>query len=224
MPLNKSQGNMYEWASHTHSHLRGQCPHGCAYCYVQAHERRWHTGAFAGPLRFNEEELTVNYGRGRVIFIEHQNDLFADDVPPNWISDILAHCCRYPGNVYVFQSKNPRRMLNGEWKFPAIRFMGTTIESDMSHPAMGKAPPPDQRFVAGLDFVTIEPVMKFSESFGWKVARLRPRWVNIGADSKGNNLREPGQTELLELVHTLMNCSVPVHRKTNLARLLGEPR
>lgn len=39
MALTKSKGNMYPWVTHTHTHLRGECPHGCRYCYVQAMER-----------------------------------------------------------------------------------------------------------------------------------------------------------------------------------------
>jgi hypothetical protein len=34
MPLKKSEGNMYPWVTHTHSHLAGACPHECK-CYVQ---------------------------------------------------------------------------------------------------------------------------------------------------------------------------------------------
>lgn len=32
MSLKKSKGNMYDWVSHTHSHLSGKCGHQCGYC------------------------------------------------------------------------------------------------------------------------------------------------------------------------------------------------
>lgn len=41
MPLNRSTGNMFSWVTHTRTHLGGQCPHQCSYCYVQAIERRF---------------------------------------------------------------------------------------------------------------------------------------------------------------------------------------
>lgn len=32
--LNKARSNMYRWVTHTHTHLGGQCPRECCYCFV----------------------------------------------------------------------------------------------------------------------------------------------------------------------------------------------
>ena len=69
MPLNKSKGNMYKFVSHTHSHLGGECPHKCIYCYVDSFRHR--VPKYQGELRLIEKELEVNYGKGKAIFIEH---------------------------------------------------------------------------------------------------------------------------------------------------------
>jgi DNA repair photolyase len=106
MPMSKQKGQMYDWVTHMHSHLRGQCPHECDYCYTQ-HMRC--ARFYQGELKLNEKELKQNYGDGNIVFIEHMNDLFAEDVPEDFVRKILEHCGRYPRNQYVFQTKNPYR-------------------------------------------------------------------------------------------------------------------
>jgi protein gp37 len=85
---------------------------------------------YSGPPRLLEKELEVDYGRrwheGLVIFIEHMNDLFAGGVPDRWIHQIIAHCRRYPGNQYVWQTKNPVRALSF-MPFTNNDVIGTTI-------------------------------------------------------------------------------------------------
>ncbi|MFH1731124.1 MAG: DUF5131 family protein [Planctomycetota bacterium] len=227
MALRKSSGNMYPWCGFMHSHLRGRCPHGCSYCYVQAHERRWGTGAFAGVLRCRESEFAVNYGSGKTIFIEHQNDLFAEDVHEAIVDRVLRHCSSYPENVYVFQTKNPARVPQFARRLPPIRFLGATIESDLHHSrVMGAAPSPSQRLVScfGFDFITIEPVLAFSPAFAARISGAAPKWVNIGADSKGHNLPEPLAEDLREFIAGLGARGVRILNKSNLGRILGEPQ
>jgi len=76
MSLKKSNGNMYPWVTHTHSHLGGECPHACTYCYVD-NPRFGRPAKYTGPIRLLEDEFKVNYGTGRTIFVENCNDLFA---------------------------------------------------------------------------------------------------------------------------------------------------
>ena len=94
MSLKKSKGNMYDWVSHTHSHLIGKCPHECGYCYVQAMAKRFpemHKRYSGEEITIDESELDINYGKGKLIFIEHMNDLFADAVDGGIIDAILCH-------------------------------------------------------------------------------------------------------------------------------------
>ncbi len=62
MSLTKAKGNMYEWCSHTHSYLRGKCPHGCTYCYVQAMCARFPNmrKRYSGQVEFDHEQLNVH--------------------------------------------------------------------------------------------------------------------------------------------------------------------
>lgn len=231
MPLTKSKGNMYPWVTHTHSHLGGECSHACGYCYVQAMEKRFKSGRYAGPLRLISEEFKVKYGYGRTIFIEHCNDLFAYEVPREMIMSILNHCRAYPGNTYVFQTKNPRKMAEYIRHMPEEVIIGTTIESNIRYGAMGDAPSPEERATcmhviacAYPDsikrFVTIEPVMDFDvEPFADMIVKCSPFFVNLGADSKNSQLPEPSIEKIKALVAALHDHGIELIEKHNLERL-----
>lgn len=231
MPLKKSHGNMYDWVTHMHSHLAGECPHRCGYCYV-GRGRGGRPPRYVGNVRIIKEEMMVNYGAGKTIFIEHMSDMFAEGVPTQFVRVILAHCQAFPNNTYVFQTKDPARALsfylNG--KFPREFMIGTTIETNFD--TLTGAPEPRFRLAAikawkalgAHTFVTIEPVMKFDSRYfpGWFTTGDGPDFVNIGADSKGSGLSEPTAADIRELLNRLADAGVKVRRKTNLERILGK--
>lgn len=231
MGLKRATGNMYDWVTHTHSHLAGKCPHECSYCYVQAMAKRFSMDRYSGPVRLVESELAVNYGAGRTIFVEHMNDLFAEPVETDWIGAVVDHCHRYPGNTYVFQTKAPARMALWWNRLPADVILGTTIEATghvsgtAPHPdwridgmkALGKLRPDDARFV------TIEPIQEpldVAQMLGW-LADIRPDFVNIGADSKGHGLNEPAAAKVVDLLSGIQRLGIELRQKRNLARLLN---
>lgn len=232
MPLTKSKGNMYSWCSHTHSHLAGECPHRCSYCYVQAMARRFPDRLLRakGELRLIEEEFAVRYGSGKTIFVEHMNDLFAEAVPTEWIHRILGHCVSWPSNVYVFQTKDPERLLGFLGRLPSQVLIGTTIESNRwMKDFMGNAPIPMCRASAMIKipsyrdtFVTIEPIIDFDLDvmLDW-MEGIRPLFVNIGADSKGSNLPEPSADKILALIDGIKALGIEIRQKSNLERLLN---
>jgi DNA repair photolyase len=233
MTLVKSRGNMYPWVTHMHSHLGGECPHKCSYCYVQ--KNRFGVPAkYQGELRLVESELFVNYGSGKTIFIEHMGDLFAEGVPAEFIEKILNHCREYQCNTYVFQTKNPARMSYFGYSFPENIIIGTTIESTFNLQNISKAPSPENRFRAFKKvkdtllskplktFVTIEPVIRFNlpKLVAWLIV-LEPDFVNIGADSKGGNLPEPTGDEVWDLIIAIKAQGIEIREKHNLNRLFG---
>jgi DNA repair photolyase len=229
MSLNKSKGNMYPWVSHTHSHLGGECSHKCAYCYVD-NPRFGRPERYKGQLRIVEKELDVNYGSDKTIFIEHQNDLFAEDVPQEFINKVLNHCFNYPNNTYVFQTKNPARFLTMDALFPNRSILGTTIETNRDISKYSKAPAPIERFRAMLalktrKFITIEPVMDFDVDIlaEW-IARINPEFLNLGADSKNHNLPEPTIEKIEALVKKLKEYGIELREKHNLKRLTATPQ
>jgi DNA repair photolyase len=232
--LNKSVGNMYPWVSHTHAHLGGECPHKCKYCYVEGQGDK-RPENFSGPLRLLEEEFSVCYDRRTlekaggiwpgVIFIEHCNDMFCEDVSPEFIRRILAHCNTFPENEYVFQTKNPLRYARVSG-YPENSIFGCTIETNRVIPGMSTAPDPEKRAWAMrvLDqprkFITIEPVLDFDVDIlaEW-IADIRPEFLNLGADSKNHGLPEPSVEKIMALVDKLKEYGIELREKHNLERL-----
>ena len=227
MPLTKSKGNMYPWVTHTHSHLSGKCSHECSYCYVRAMAERFPVMAerYSGQVRLIEPEFEVKYGSGRTIFIEHMNDLFAADVPEDMIAAVLSHCDQHPDNTYVFQTKNPARMVEWEGSLPSGSIIGTTIESNRDY-QVSKAPLVADRIQAIQEikghrrFITIEPVLDFDVvPLAEMISSVNPWFVNLGADSKNRGLPEPTVEKIMLLVEELKSRGIDLREKSNLSRL-----
>lgn len=226
MSLKKSEGNMYPWVTHSHAHLGGECPHKCVYCYVD-NPRFGRPEKYTGDIRLIEKEFKTNYGKNKTIFIENCNDMFAKEVPTEFINKIIRHCLEWPNNIYVFQTKNPARYNDFLSIIPENSMLGTTIETNRDIPDVGKAPSPKERMEAmtGLDskyirFVTIEPILDFDVDILAKwVLDINPKFLNIGADSKDHNLAEPTIEKILELVEKIRVGGIEVREKHNMQRL-----
>jgi DNA repair photolyase len=233
MSIKKSKGQMYSWVSHVHSHLGGECPHKCSYCYV-GKSRFGRPERYTGPLRFLGVEEFENYGQRRRIFIEHMNDMFAVAALSPWIDRILAHCRRYPENEYIFQTKNPERVARFLTLFPKTFMVGTTVETNRGlDNSITLAPQPVERIrdidrlkVYGVRvFITIEPIMDFDPvEFAGMIISVNPEFINIGADSKGCELKEPSAVKILQFIDILKSAGVTIKKKTNLERLIGRAK
>ncbi len=231
MPLKEARGNMYGFVTHTKGYLKGPCLHGCTYCCIRKMVERY--GKTQGLLWFDMKELKENLGRGKIIFICYNNDLFAEEIPADWIALVLDHCRKYPENTYLFQSKNPARMLAlglGQWK---NAILATTVETDredyVTRWKITQAPAPLERLsvlmkaqTMGKKLVTIEPVMDFTTSFVDRLIAHHPDMVAIGADSKRCNLVEPEPWEIKSLAEDLRMVGIKVFIKGNLKRLVKD--
>jgi DNA repair photolyase len=222
MGLNKSKGNMYEFVTHTWNTIKGLCPHGCTYCYM----KNW---GKQRPVRFDEDELRTNLGSGNFIFVGSSCDVFANKIPERWIIDTMSHCRKFVNNRYLFQSKNPIRMLGQVTTQPSKTVVCTTIETNRWMPEIMKdSPTPEHRAYAmsgfSIDrFVTIEPVIDFDlDELVRLVKVVNPKQVNIGADSGRNGLPEPSADKVLALIDALKEFTT-ISQKRNLKRLLAAP-
>lgn len=223
--MKKENGNMYEWAKPWNP-LGGECPHKCGYCSTQSLMRYPGVKAkYSGPLKLYDEVLRKCPATDKTIFVVGQNDLFAKEVPSEWILKVLQGCKAWE-NVYLFQSKNPERFIEFRDHFPPETILCTTIESNRKYDVMGPTPHPRSRslmmsLIRGFTKqVTIEPVIDFDlEEMVALIKRVNPVSVNIGADSKGHNLPEPSREKLLALIDELKKFTV-IDQKRNLTRLL----
>jgi DNA repair photolyase len=213
--LNESKGNMYDFVTHTWNTVKGECPHGCSYCYMH----RW---GKQKPVRFDEKELKTDLGSGNFIFVGSSCDMFAKDIPDEWIKKTLEYCGKFD-NKYLFQTKNPG---NVDIDLPAGSVVCVTLETNRWYPEiMVNSPRPSERFVYLQDerhplYITVEPIMDFDlDTFVQYLTSLGVMQINIGADTGNNHLPEPPKEKILELITELSKFTT-VHQKSNLKRLL----
>jgi DNA repair photolyase len=182
------------------------------------------------PIRFDYKELKTDLGSGNFIFVGSSCDLFADAIPVEWIKKTLKHCEKFD-NKYLFQSKNPWRILDfiDACVISDKSVVCTTMETNRYYPEiMGGCPVVSQRSFAMHEiskviktYITIEPIMDFDlEEFIITLKNCNPTQVNIGADSGNNNLPEPSKEKLLDLIEALKEFTV-IDQKRNLNRLLN---
>lgn len=226
MALNESKGNMYSWITHTWNTVKGECPHGCTYCYMH----RW---GKQRPVRFDESELKTDLGSGNFIFVGSSCDLFANGIDRDWITKTLNHCSKFD-NTYLFQSKNTGNMYRYIPLLPLKSRLCTTFETNRWMPEIMKdSPKPINRLQWAYAFrdhlmkkqdfelyITMEPIMDFDIGpVVQMLSQCKPIQVNIGADSGNNHLPEPSKGKLLELIAELKRFTV-IDQKRNLNRLL----
>lgn len=228
MSLNSVKGNMYNWVTATRNYLAGECNHFCKYCYVNNLKERFPNikKRYSGEIRLLEKELNKKEGSGKTIFVQDMSDLFAENVPKEFILKILAHCKAYPNNKYIFQTKNPKRFKIFRKRFPHQTFLGITLETNRDSPSKAdstikRANDFSHEMLYGFNkFVTLEPLIDFDlKKFVNMIKKIKPEFVNIGADSKKNNLNEPDGNKVRKLIDSLKQFT-DVRIKDNLYRIL----
>lgn len=216
MGLNFSKGNMYEFVTHTFNTIKGECYHDCSYCYM----KRW---GKLNPVRFDKKELKTDLGNGNFIFVGSSCDMWAKNIPEDWIQRTLDHCSKYD-NSYLFQTKNPQNLKRDLIPNSSVC---VTLETNRHYPEiMNNCPTPEQRveqmkLIKHPLYITIEPIMDFDlPEFVEMLKSCEAIQINIGADSGRNKLPEPPKEKVLELVNELQKFTT-IHNKANLKRILN---
>lgn len=224
MNLNISNGNMYEFVTHTGNAIKGKCEHDCSYCYMKKYQYQ-----NENPVKLVEKELWVGMGTDKVVFVGSITDMFAKNVKSEDIKRVLDHCLQYNKNAYLFQSKNPARFL--EFKDHRIferSILCTTIETNRYYKEfMGNCPTIEERVnamekLSKLGFriyITIEPIMDFDLDILLEyIKRCNPIQVNIGKNSyRSVVLSEPKKGKTIEFINEL-NKFTRVEIKDNLKK------
>ena len=211
--LNPRKGDMYKFVNYTWNPIKGKCLHDCSYCYMKQ------INPNANPPRLAEYELNTDLGCGRSIFIGSSTDMFAEDIPSEWIARVLDYCYQNSNmllpNAYLLQSKNPKRFLEFI-NHPIMErvIFCTTIETNRFYPKiMNNAPKIGERVEAMEEIarlgrstmVTAEPLMQFDhEEMVSFIRKCKPKLVNIGRNScRRTVLPEPAQEEVRLLIAEL---------------------
>ena len=109
---------------------------------------------------------------------------------------------------------------------PPNYILGCTIETNRNIPKISKAPKTVERaramncLTGQRRFITIEPVLDFDVDIlaDW-IRRINPEFLNLGADSKNNNLPEPTIEKIVGLTEKLKEYGIELREKHNLSRL-----
>ncbi len=222
--LNISKGNMYKFVTHTWNPIKGKCWHNCNYCYMSKLLPN------AKEPRLDWEEFNENLGERNKIFIGSSTDIFAKDIPSEWITKVMDYCyqanSKGQNNIFLLQSKNPKRFLEFI-EHPIIKrcIFCTTLETNRYYPEiMRNAPKIEERVeameeISRLEFpalITAEPLMQFDhDEFLSLIKRCKPRWVNIGRNTARDvKLPEPKREEVKKLIADL-EMFTKVHQKSN---------
>ena len=103
--LNIRKGNMYDFIKYTWNPIKGKCLHDCSYCYMKQ------INPNATQPRIAEFEFETDLGKGNSIFIGSSTDMFAENIPSEWIVRVLDFCLQRNNpekpNTFLLQSKNP---------------------------------------------------------------------------------------------------------------------
>lgn len=226
MALNLQKGNMYGFVTHTWNTVKGKCPHNCAYCYMHQFPQK--------DMRFDKKELDTYLKTEKIIFVGSSCDMWADDVPSEWIKSTVVHCAKHPRNEYLFQSKNPIRFLEiKNYMRPKNIILATTLETNRDDLAGEYSDAPtisarvNQMVQVKEEFdcrimITIEPIMDLDPGpMVDLIELLKPQQINIGADSKQHNLPEPSQDTVYDLINRLEVLNYNLILKKNLKRLIN---
>lgn len=210
---------MYNFVTDTWNPIKGECEHGCSYCYMKKNKQK--------PLYLDEQDLETDLDIRKFIFVGSSTDMFAPSVPREWIKKVLEKCRQY-ANKYLFQTKNPARLLTFINNFPLATTFCTTIESNRFYfEYMGKTPDPKHRARVMEEInsrgiktmVTVEPIMDFDlGTFVKMLKAMHPQQINIGADSTRCGLPHPPKVKTLALI-TELEKFTKVHIKDNLYKI-----
>jgi DNA repair photolyase len=225
MILNKSKGNMFDFVDGTWNPIKGSCLHDCTYCFM----KKWGLNRLKPP-RLVDAEMKKDLGENNYIFICSSTDIFAKNIPNDWLLNIFCKAIGYR-NKYLVQTKNPERILKHLSDLIPQKFiLSTTIETNYFFPEnMKNSPMPNERahYMALIPkeyrrMVTIEPIMKFDlTELVAMVMSFNPDQINIGADSCGHCLPEPSARETQKLIEVLRKYK-DVVIKHNLKRILKQ--
>jgi len=111
-----------QWATHSWNVTHG-CSNvsaGCWNCYARKMARRM-AGRFGYPpapdyfkptIREDRLQEPYSWKKPRVVFVSSMGDLFHEDIPADFITQVFDVMADTPNHIYMVLTKRPERMLN----------------------------------------------------------------------------------------------------------------
>lgn len=202
------------------------CNFLCIYCdkSFQKQMRRQMRRCFKCYLytpHFHPERLN-RLPNSKIIFVCGFSDVA--HAKEEWLEQILEVIEQNTSKTFYIQTKDPA--VYQKFDFPDNVLKGVTLETNLDkyhspslfvdYESISKAPKPSERIkrISEVDYITVEPVLDFSEEFASIIAEFSPIFVYIGYDNHNCHLPEPTVKKTVELTEELKRRKVEVIEKT----------
>jgi protein gp37 len=136
-----AQGSGIEWTESTWNPVTGcsKISPGCKHCYAERMAERLqamgqpnYRNGFALTLQPQMLELPLRWKKPQTIFVNSMSDLFHDDVPLSYISEVFDVMGRASWHRFQVLTKRSERLasLTSQLKWAANVWMGVSVEND----------------------------------------------------------------------------------------------
>ena len=204
----------------------GPCHYNCygGGCWATGLKERNDWEKYKGEYRIHLPALKVKFKPDDFVFACDMIDIGLPEIPEEVVKDLLQFISQYNPVKFLLLTKNPQFYDKYRWAIPENVTIGATIESDIHYPELSGAPHPDDRFDmmnwVGFyrddlpRFVSVEPILKFTEEFAGKLLALEPWAIAVGYYNHDCKLPEPTLKETEAVIDYLEFEEVTVYHKT----------
>ena len=185
-----SDRSAIEWTDSTWNPVTGctKVSPGCAHCYAESITLRFKRGGPYLPgkatIELHPERLDIpgRWKKPRRVFVNSMSDLFHEEVPFEFISEIFQSMIRNDQHIYQVLTKRPERMVDylswsGERYWPDHVWAGVSVENqywaERRIPLLAKIP-------AKVRFLSVEPLIK---EVDLRQYLEHIQWVIVGGES-----------------------------------------
>ena len=185
-----SDRSAIEWTDSTWNPVTGctKVSPGCAHCYAESITLRFKRGGPYLPgkatIELHPERLDIpgRWKKPRRVFVNSMSDLFHEEVPFEFISEIFQSMICNDQHIYQVLTKRPERMVDylrwsGERHWPDHVWVGVSVENqywvERRIPLLAKIP-------AKVRFLSVEPLIK---EVDLRQYLEHIQWVIVGGES-----------------------------------------
>lgn len=205
------------------------CPFRCSYCWARSLINKFPKGnlgkKYTGPYRIHhgrQKAITQKFNSGDFVAVQLMSDIGV--IPSNVITPVFDKIRDQHETQFLLLTKSNQFYKEHMHEIPTNCVCGITMETDRKIPVnISIAPEPLKRlddlvwlkcnYPDMKTFVSIEPIMDFTEELVEKIKKAEPWAVAVGYDNYMNKLPEP-PLERTEFLIKELECFTKVYRKT----------
>jgi len=210
-------GNMFSFITKTWNPIAGgPCPFNCykGGCWATKLKKQHDWDKYKGKWRIHETQIGRKFKPGEFVFVCDMIDIGAPDIPAEVVDRVLDAIRGQPQVQFLLLTKGDKFYVDYMHDIPDNCVCGITMETDQDIPdELTHAPHPEKRLDSLVwlkcyypmikTFISIEPIMPFSEHLPRKIERAAPWMVAIGYDNYANKLPEPRKQDTEWLIKQL---------------------